>query len=199
MAKRSVAEIYSAARNAGLSVANAVLSTAVALAESKGDDRAVGDVSLQTSKWGPSVGVWQIRTLKAETGTGSDRDIQALQGNLARQAQAMKNISNGGTNFTPWTMYNNGTYRNYIGQAASASSGALVSPVTDPTVVGVSNPVAGVISGEAAQFLSDSVKPARDVLLKLGFVALGLGIVGVGLWNTVGHKAFNEAKDALPI
>ena len=44
--------------------------------------------------WGPSVGLFQIRTLKAETGTGSDRDIQRLLNNPAEQVKAALNISN---------------------------------------------------------------------------------------------------------
>lgn len=179
MARRSVTELYQAARAAGLNPARAAIAAAIALAESSGDDKAVGDVSLQTNTWGPSVGAWQIRTIKSQTGTGSDRDISALQGNLPRQAQAMVNISGGGANWTPWTVYNTGKYQQYLNQANAAAGG-------DPTAAGgVPLTPQLVPVGLAA----DTADKARDLLLKLAFAGVGTVLVVVGLYKAVGGTA----------
>ena len=66
------AEIYALARGAGLGHDPAVTATAIALGESGGDPGAVGDLTLQNATWGPSIGLWQVRSVKAEKGTGDD-------------------------------------------------------------------------------------------------------------------------------
>lgn len=78
---------------------------AIAGRESAFNPGAVGDVSLQDGTWGPSVGLFQIRTLKGQTGTGSDRDIQRLSGNAMEQAKAAWSLSKGGTDFGPWKLH----------------------------------------------------------------------------------------------
>jgi hypothetical protein len=90
---------------------------AIGYRESGWNDTIQGDLNLVGGAWGPSVGVFQIRTLVADTGTGSDRDLQALvpgavvgrqnsgAGNLTRQAQAAWNISGHGTEFSAWSTW----------------------------------------------------------------------------------------------
>jgi len=173
MAKRTASELFQAARAAGLGAAAAAIATAIALAESGGDDTARGDLNLQDAQWGPSVGVWQIRTLRSQTGTGGDRDINALTGNLARQAAAMNRISSGGTNWTPWTMYTNGRYRNFMGQAESAAVGGGATPQSLP---GVPDP-----TGTLDDLLQKATDQAGAILLKLGAGSLGLALIAGGL------------------
>lgn len=191
--KRTPGEIFAAAQAVGLNSAAATIAVAVALAESGGDDTELGDVSLQTSTWGPSVGVWQIRTLKSATGTGGDRDAQALAGNLQRQALAMKNISGGGSNWTPWTTFTRGTYQQFLGQASSASTGGTVvtTSALDPASA-VENWIGGQVNA--------AVVPARNLVLKLALASLGLAVVAAGLIKTVGpelKKSTNElSKEA---
>lgn len=103
-------------RGDGLAIA-----VAVAKAESNLDPRAYGDLSLQDAKWGPSVGLWQIRTLKAERGKGGDRDELALIADVGRQARAAYAISGGGSNFRPWSMFTNGGYRRHLTDARAAA------------------------------------------------------------------------------
>lgn len=175
--RRTPAEIYRYARQAGFGVVQAVTMTAIALAESGGDDAAVGDRGLQDSTWGPSVGLWQVRTLKAETGRGSDRDIVALQGNPGRQAAAAWAISGRGTDYTPWTVWNTGAYRQFLSQAQSAAggdaSGALPTPGgAVPTAL--PNPFAGSAA--------ESAESARRLLLEVLAVGFGLALVGAALW-----------------
>lgn len=71
----------------------------------------IGDESLANSKWADSYGVFQIRGLNAETGKGTCRDINSLRTGIRRQAQCAFEISGGGTNFRPWSMYLNGKYK----------------------------------------------------------------------------------------
>lgn len=191
MTRRSPSDLFAAARAAGLTVPEAVISTAIALSESNGDDADIGDASLETGDWGPSVGAWQIRTLKSETGSGKDRDITALQGNLARQAQAMADISSGGTYWQPWTDYNTGKYRDYLGAAQTAAGGTVSQPQGGGIVAApAGNPldpfgVGGLVSGALNDALNAAVAPARNLLLKLSVVVLGLGLVGFGIARAV--------------
>lgn len=93
---------------------------AIARAESGLNTEARGDISLQTDKWGPSVGLWQIRTLKAERGKGTDRDELALA-DPGRQARAAYSISGGGNNWRPWSVFLGGQYQRYLTEARAAA------------------------------------------------------------------------------
>ena len=134
MATLSPSQIYTLLLQGGFTPDKARMMTAIAQAESAANPGAVGDVALQTATWGPSVGLFQIRTLKSETGTGSDRDIQRLINNPAEQVKAAMNISNGGSNLRPWSTYTNGAYRKFLNEPLQAgvpvpsTSGAGVGP-----------------------------------------------------------------------
>lgn len=112
--KLTASQIYTLLLRGGFSRDDAVTMTAIAQAESARDPMAVGDVGLQNGTWGPSVGLFQIRTLKAETGTGSDRDIEKLTGNPQAQVEAALNISGQGRNFRPWSTYTSGSYKKFL-------------------------------------------------------------------------------------
>ncbi len=134
MATLSPSQIYTLLLQGGFTPDDARMMTAIAQAESAANPGAVGDVGLQTATWGPSVGLFQIRTLKSETGTGSDRDIQRLMNNPAEQVKAARNISNGGRNLRPWSTYTNGAYRKFLDEPLQAgvpvpsTSGSGVGP-----------------------------------------------------------------------
>lgn len=119
-----MAQTYALARRAGFDPAGAVIMAAIAAGESGLNPAAVGDVNLQDAKWGPSVGLPQIRTLKADTGTGRTRDIARLTGDPLAQMAAAYEISGHGRDFTPWTVYTQGLYRKFLGQANAAAAGA---------------------------------------------------------------------------
>lgn len=181
MARLTAGQIYTAARQAGFSAASAVVATAVALAESGGDPAAIGDQSLANSTWGPSIGLWQVRTLKAATGTGGIRDISALTGDVAAQARAALSISGGGSDWNPWSVYTSGAYRQFLGQASTASNGAAEG--IPATVAGI--PGTAAIGDAVGGIIADSLKPARALALKIAAIGLGLGLVGVGIARTV--------------
>lgn len=75
---------------------------AIAKLESSFNTEAVGDTGLQTDVWGPSIGLWQIRSLKAESGKGTVRDATRLK-DPTFNAQSMASISKNGSDFGPWT------------------------------------------------------------------------------------------------
>jgi hypothetical protein len=112
--KLTASQIYTLLLDGGFSEPDARIMTAIAQAESARDVSAVGDVALQTDKWGPSVGLFQIRTLRSETGTGGDRDITALTDNPVAQVRAAFNISSGGDNFRPWSTFTSGSYEKFL-------------------------------------------------------------------------------------
>ena len=95
---------------------------AVALAESGGRAGAVGDESLQNNTYGPSLGVFQVRSL---------RKIRPNTGDVWRNAKKLKDpsfnlkaaweISNQGKNWGPWSAYSNGSFTKYLDDAQSAA------------------------------------------------------------------------------
>ncbi len=169
------ADLYAA----GMPVGAAVTMTAIAGAESGWRDDAVGDTNLEDATWGPSYGLYQIRTLKRDTGTGRDRDIAALAGNDLRPAQAAVNISQGGRDFSPWSTYTNGAFQDFLGQARAAAAGGGMGSGT-----GVATSPAGLGPGWLPWNWSDTVSGvlggARNIALEAAFAVLGLGLVYAG-------------------
>jgi hypothetical protein len=116
-------EVYRLARDAGLDDPAAIIATAIAWSESQLRPDAVGDENLEDEKWGPSVGLWQVRSLRAHTGTGLDRDRHRLT-DPAFNARSMGAISARGSDWSPWTDYRNGKYRAYLDDVVEAADGA---------------------------------------------------------------------------
>lgn len=120
MAALSPLQIAQIAYDAGFRGQALVTAVAVALAESSGRPEAVGDVALQNDKWGPSIGLWQVRSLREQQGTGGTRDPSILTDPVVNARSAFE-ISGGGENFTPWTVFKKGTYRKFLNEAQSAA------------------------------------------------------------------------------
>lgn len=118
----TILEAYQLARGVRLTDHEAQVAVAIAMAESGLNPNAEGDVTIQTSTWGPSVGLWQVRSLKADSGTGRTRDASRLK-DPAFNAKSMAEISNGGTNWSPWSVYTSGAYRSNLNPVASAVAG----------------------------------------------------------------------------
>lgn len=130
MPKRLPSDVYADLIAAGFPPQAAVTLTAIAGGESGWDTTSLGDVNLQDETWGPSYGEFQIRTLKGDTGRGTYRDIQWLAASPAHQAQAALAISRQGTDFTPWTVYRTGRWRDFLTVAQSAAGGAVAAVFT---------------------------------------------------------------------
>lgn len=107
------AEVFRLAVSAGLQPSDAVAATAIAWAESGLNPNAIGDTGLVDETWGPSVGLWQIRSLHAHEGTSQERDRLRLT-EPAFNAEAMAVISNDGKKWTPWSVFKNGKYLEHL-------------------------------------------------------------------------------------
>ena len=114
-----------AAYAAGFRGEQLVTAVAIAKGESGWNPRAVGDQQLAGGKWGPSIGLWQIRSLVADAGTGRERDGTRLY-DPTFNARAAWTISSGGTNWRPWTVYATGAYRTHLEDARRAIASAGV-------------------------------------------------------------------------
>ena len=110
-------------RRAGFSGKALDTAFAVALAESGGRMDRPGDVNLQTKKWGPSIGMFQIRSLKHWQDYNSpQRDAKRLT-DADFNAQSAFKISKGGTNWKPWSTYTSGAFLKYIDDAHRVQGG----------------------------------------------------------------------------
>lgn len=118
-------EVVQLGLSVGLSRPAAVTAAAIAKAESGLRTDALGDTTIQTGTWGPSVGLWQVRSLKAEKGTGKSRDASRLT-NPNFNARSMATISNHGANFGPWSTYKNNAYKKFIPEAVNAAGGGAM-------------------------------------------------------------------------
>lgn len=201
MPRIAAKEIAGYAAGAGFKGDALNTAVAVALAESGGRTDAVGDTTLTSVTWGPSVGLWQIRSLNADLGTGASRDAARLAdpGFNARSAYA---ISKGGTNWSPWTVFTTGAFLLKLTEAkrgVAANSGRVLAPtgqVTTPTQMGEGVP--GWVSGAlpaVASSTADAVQdltayPARVLawvsdrnnIIRIVKVVLGVGLAGIGLY-----------------
>jgi Lysozyme like domain len=102
---------------AGGSPSTANTAASIALAESGGNVSSAGDVGLGGS--GPtSFGLWQIHTPAHPQYSASKLSTDPLY-----NARAAVAVSGDGTDFQPWTTYNTGAYRQFVGQSASVPAG----------------------------------------------------------------------------
>lgn len=91
----------------------------VSYAESAGGyEDAVGDTASVDEKWGPSIGLFQIRSLRTPLIFSVSDRYRYSWGLLNRffNAKAAFEISNGGTDWSKWTLFRNGEYEQYLGK-----------------------------------------------------------------------------------
>jgi hypothetical protein len=105
------------------------MATAIALAESGGDPSIHGDTTITDGTWGDSIGLWQVRSIWAQNGTGQTRDASRLEDPFFN-AKSMCAISSGGTNWRPWSMWLNGGYEAYLPEARQAAEAVTGGNVT---------------------------------------------------------------------
>lgn len=199
MAKRTPTQVYADLRAAGASDEAARILTEIAGAESNWDDAALGDVNLQNNTWGPSFGEFQIRTLKADTGTGTDRDISMLAGDDAAQAAAAWEISKQGTDFSPWSTYTN---RAYLGEQAAVNA-AIQAPAASSSSTGSTSATPASFVGS---LLGGTLGGVRQIVIEAAVGILGLTLIGLGIAHfaqpvtskvkAVGEKAAGTAAKA---
>lgn len=198
MATRTASDIYADLIAKGFNNAQAQVMTAISLAESSGNDTALGDVGLEDATWGPSFGLFQVRTLKSDTGKGTDRDVSWLSQSDANQAQAAFDISHGGVDFSPWTTYTSGKYQQFLGQAQAAAAGTSVTtagsgpiPMIGPSWLPWNWPGAAVNAATAS-----TLGGIRTIVLEGLAVVFGVGLVGAGLARTFAPQLKSAAHAA---
>jgi hypothetical protein len=125
-------EVRKLAISVGFSKRQARTASAIAMCESAvskdgksyANFDAVGDIDLQDETWGPSYGGWQIRSLKADQGTGKIRDASRLLSPKfnAKSALAVKNS----LGFKAWSCYASGQYKAYLQDLFPAAPGTYI-------------------------------------------------------------------------
>jgi hypothetical protein len=197
----STSEALMLARNVGLSGDQAITAVAIAKAESGLNQAAVGDVKLVDRTWGPSIGLWQIRSLKAEKGTGGTRDETRLADPVFN-ARSMMKISGGGTSWRPWSTYTNGAYKQHLNAVRQAATGLAPKPAGGYKVgfgdyerAGTGNGPGGPAAGRGSSGSGGSGGGVQTVGLDLpgpdgmyGLGGLGLGLLNGGK-NLLGSEA----------
>ncbi len=114
--------VYDAASKAGFSGAALVTAVAIAAAESGLDPNAVGDQSLVDFTWGPSIGLWQVRSLQPLfLYLEPLRDATKLP-DPYYNARAAYTLSKSGTDFSPWSTFVNGAYKQFESIASSVQN-----------------------------------------------------------------------------
>lgn len=185
MADYTLAQLATAAKNAGFSGTGLVTAIAVSLAED-------GSMSLtaenHNTNGSTDRGPWQINNFAHPNVSDS------CAFNLDCAAQAAYSISSGGTNWTPWTTFTGGAYKQYLGtaQSAAGSSSATGSSTTASTSSSaISLPdIGGAISG----VMTDVV--AGGTVVAGGALILGAILIWV-LWSNrreIGAVAKTAAK-----
>lgn len=174
--------------------AKAAVAASVSHAEnSTGNPGALGDVALANAKWGPSVGLWQIRSLHADKGTGRTRDEIANR-NPQTNARHAYVISKGGTDWSPWSVYGGKAQRDAFMEIATAdwgpaegvgagdAAGAVGGIVTNPSQI---PDVAGQVIDQAGRVFSNPLEAIAALISTLMDPAwwrrIGVGVLGVGL------------------
>ncbi|MEU6230047.1 peptidoglycan-binding protein [Streptomyces sp. NPDC047042] len=113
--KKTLAELRALAAQVGFTGNDIKIAAAVAMAESKGDPAIVGDQQFVDHKWGPSIGLFQIRSLK-HPGQFSPPDTLRVAAKLkdplynAKTAKAIKDAHN----WKQWSTFTNGAYKQYM-------------------------------------------------------------------------------------
>lgn len=174
MAKLSIPQVYNLLRQAGFSPGAAAEMTAIAIAESGLNPTIEGDVGLQNQTYGTSVGLFQVRTVRAETGKGTDRDRSALLASPARQAQAAYEISHGGKDFRPWSTWLHGSAQAQLPQVLRALGVSSITSLGGALVPASPLPAGGAGAGPNAVDAS-----LTGVLAPLGWVGNLLGVTGI--------------------
>lgn len=129
LSAREIAEYAYVAGFRGERLAQAV---AIAIAESNGQTDIRGDKELVDAKWGPSIGLWQIRSLQpAQRDTyPHEYPLRERHTNLDPLANAKHTyiISGGGRSWGLWATYNGARYWEVMDRAKAAARHVTLHP-----------------------------------------------------------------------
>lgn len=129
------------AYNAGFRGDDLITMVAIARGESSWNPNAVGDEQLQSDLWGPSYGLWQVRSLQPDKFNPSAsylpdryRDGSRLR-DPSYNAEAAFAIYTTSKNrneyqrFNQWTVYTEGTYKNFLAESKRAVYEVICGPL----------------------------------------------------------------------
>lgn len=175
-------QVANCAAAGGWTGSDLVTAVAVALAESGGNSDALGDVALQTGTWGPSVGLWQIRSLKAERGKGTVRDQDENLHPTSNARHAHQIWAEAGNSFKPWSTWTNQSYRLYVARAAKVAPTASAEGGGSGADVVEQGPLQAAVDSvkmvaRAGAWLTDPANVTRIVLVVVGGVLVVGGAV----------------------
>jgi hypothetical protein len=203
-------QIYTYARQAGLSDAHAKTAAAIAMAESGGDPK-----SHNSTPPDDSYGLWQINMYGAMG--PARRAIYHLTANddlydPVVNARVMSAISLQGNDFHPWTTYTSGKYKQFLngvtdtsGTSSSSSSGGggLLGVIDDAASVATFTFRASEALVKTAAWVSSEKNWLRVGYVALGGVAIVAGLVMVarttGAGRTVTRVAAKQVKKAAKV
>lgn len=164
MPKLSAAAITQYANNVGITGESARIATAIALAETGGTGNTNAHNPVPPDN---SYGLWQINMLahsKSELSISKNEDLY----DPAINAAAMKVISNGGTNWHPWTTYTSKKYLLYMNKVPTNGTGNGEATIQNASLSSVGDK------------LTDSATWARFGLYVTGFLIIVIGLVLLG-------------------
>lgn len=178
---------------AGGSAASAPLAAAIAMAESGGNPSSLNN---NASTGDLSYGLWQINMIGS---LGPSREQQFGISSYSQlldpltNAKAAVKVSNGGTNFLPWSTYKNGAYQRFLNGSVPPNMGAGGSGSTaggGAPATTISDPITGAVTG---------VEHWAEGLMNYFFfgllVASGLVLILAGTMGlTVGTGQLNKAS-----
>lgn len=184
-------QVAQLAVNLGLQGETAAIAVAISRVESSFTTDIVGPTHTDSGRplpsWtdGGAIGLWQILPSRADRGTGRTRDRERLT-DPNFNGRSMMTLSAGGRDWTPWTAYNSGAYRNVLPAARTAVNGKHATDGFEIPFVPdfVEDPIHAVGGGviDAATSTADALGAIGSVLGKLtdaGFWRrIGIGIAG---------------------
>lgn len=170
----SLSELVRFAEQAGFQGDSAKTIAAIAMAESSGNPYAIN-----YSDPGGSYGLTQVN------GAAHGPTAMNTLGNPLEAFKQAFRISNGGTNWQPWSTYTNGMYLPYAQQLGLASGGS--SSGGSPAA---SSGSSGSLSGTSATGqpitsqspLSAIFASIGNIFQSAGLLMLGIALVAVGAW-----------------
>lgn len=145
---------------------NLVTCVSIAKAESSGRTNAVN----QNTDGSTDKGVWQINTVHDEKLPGQDRMDPAVN------AQLMMLISSGGTNWQPWSTFNNGAYQRFTSEVTAELTGKTFAP-------GAGAPSSGLFGGSGISSVTGFFEALTDMKtwVRIGKGVAGAGLIGLGV------------------
>jgi LysM repeat protein len=153
------------------------IGVAIVLAESSGRSDAIGDVSLEDATFGPSVGLFQIRSLKADKGSGRTRDELANLDPATNARHARQVFLDAGSRFTPWSTFNSGAHRRFLDRAHDAVAG-----------VGHGGPVSHKGADDATVHLIETGETLSGLARSHGLTLDQLRVLNPGLFDAAHHN-----------